>query len=109
MAMDPLLAALIAAWVGIAMLEAIRSVALRVGTNGVRDLLLLAGDAIEVGDAHGRIRFGRMVDGSFVAPWLTILRWRPRRSWIDRSIVILPDMLGPEDFRRLRVELRWQT
>ena len=49
---------------------------------------------------------GYVVAGSFVAPWLTAVRWRPAGAWRDRGLLVLPDMLGAEDFRRLRVLLR---
>ena len=46
-------------------------------------------------------------DGSFVAPWLTIVRWRPEGARFDRTFLVVPGMLEREDFRRLRVLLRW--
>lgn len=62
-------------------------------------------------------RDGRSVDGvisaeSWVGSWLTTLVWRadapgrriPARS---RAMLILPDMLEPDDFRQLRVLLRY--
>lgn len=51
---------------------------------------------------------GRLRAGAFVAPWLTAVRWRPQGAWLDRAVLVLPDMLGAEDFRRLRVLLRWR-
>jgi len=48
---------------------------------------------------------GSLAAGSFVAPWLTIVRWRPEGGWMDRSLLVAPDMLGADDFRRLRVLL----
>ena len=63
-------------------------------------------------DAGGRIEAdgvsGELADGSFVAPWLTVIRWRPPRAWWERTLVVAPDMLPAEDFRRLRVVLRWR-
>lgn len=61
---------------------------------------------------HGRalsvvIHPGVVAAGSFVAPWLTIVLWRPPGARFSRPLVILPDMLDPESFRRLRVVLRW--
>jgi hypothetical protein len=50
---------------------------------------------------------GRIVDGSFVAPWLTIVRWRPHGSRFTRSLVVMPDAIDAESFRALRVILRW--
>lgn len=57
---------------------------------------------VVVGGVSGRLR-----PGSFVAPWLTVVRWRPLGAWLDRTVLVVPDMLAPDDFRRLRVLLRW--
>ena len=51
---------------------------------------------------------GEVVDGSFVAPWLTIVHWRPRGARFTRTLLVMPDMLDPEPFRALRVILRWE-
>jgi len=51
---------------------------------------------------------GEVVDGSFVAPWLTIVHWRPLGARFRRTLLVLPDMLDPGAFRRLRVILRWE-
>ena len=51
---------------------------------------------------------GEVVDGSFVAPWLTIVHWRPLGARFTRTLLVLPDMLDPEPFRALRVILRWE-
>ena len=44
--------------------------------------------------------------GSFVAPWLAILRWRPAGGRFDRTLLVSPDRLSPADFRHLRVIVR---
>lgn len=62
---------------------------------------------IEVRFADGRFALGSVVDGSFVAPWLTVIHWRPARSRWTRTILLLPDMVEEAPFRRLRVLLRW--
>jgi hypothetical protein len=89
------LRALSACWVAIAALHA---------------LLRLRHPRVLRLDAAGRATVdgvdGRLCDGSFVAPWLTALRWRPEGAWLDRTLLVLPDMLGADDFRRLRVLLR---
>jgi hypothetical protein len=97
--------ALLVAWTGAATLDAYRLVALRAG-RGVRHILL-RGAQIVVTDARGRQHSGALRPGSFVAPWLTILRWRPHGARFDRTVLILPDMLGAESFRELRVLLKW--
>ena len=59
------------------------------------------------GEAHIGGRPGRLRQGSFVAPWLAIVRWRPAGAWFDRTLLVAPGMLPAEDFRRLRVLLRF--
>ena len=62
-------------------------------------------------DADGAIsvdgRAGTVVDGSFVAPWLTVIHWRPAGALFTRTLLVAPDMLAPEVFRELRVILRF--
>jgi hypothetical protein len=68
--------------------------------DGSRGLCLVFQDGAEA--------TGRVQDGCFVAPWLAIVRWRPEGAWFDRTVVILPGMTGRDEFRRLRVLLRWR-
>ncbi len=63
---------------------------------------ILGGRSIVVDGAAGEI-----VAGSFVAPWLAIVHWRPASSRLVRTVVVLPDMLDAATFRALRVILRW--
>jgi hypothetical protein len=84
------------AWVAAASLRALRR--LRPGLR----LRVDHGGAIEIGDDGGSIR-----KGSFVAPWLAVVHWRPQGAWLDRTVLVAPDMLPAEDFRRLRLLLRW--
>jgi hypothetical protein len=58
-------------------------------------------------EERGGFRTGVVRDGSFVAPWLTIVRWRPEGAWLDRTVPILPGMMREDEFRRLRILLRW--
>ncbi len=44
---------------------------------------------------------------SFVHPWLVVLNFAAGH-WRTHSVVILPDALAPETFRRLRVRLRME-
>lgn len=58
----------------------------------------------------GRFRDGTILDDTYVGACLTTIVWRPDgAAWYRpaRSIVILPDMLPADDFRRLRVLLRY--
>ena len=68
-----------------------------------RRLAVERGGAVSVDGVAGELR-----DGSFVAPWLAIVRWRPAGARFDRTVLVARDMLPPADFRHLRVLLRWR-
>jgi len=58
----------------------------------------------------GRSRAGTILDDSFVGAWLTTIVWRADAMpwWRPASaIVVLPDTLPEDEFRRLRVVLRY--
>ena len=93
-------------WVACAALEAIHARALLRGGRAAKHLRIMAG-TVEIEDGHGIVRTGTLRPGSFVAPWLTIVRWRPDGAWLDRTVPLLPGMLDEETFRRLRVVLRF--
>ncbi|HET7730993.1 MAG TPA: protein YgfX [Usitatibacter sp.] len=63
--------------------------------------------AIEVRDSAGRWRCGAVRAGSFVMPWLTIVRWRPHAGRVDRTLVLLPGMAPAAALRKIRVILLW--
>jgi hypothetical protein len=67
---------------------------------------VLRGTGIDVSDGEAEWRSGRLQDGSFVAPWLTIVRWRATGEHFDRTVAILPDMIDAARFRELRVLLK---
>ena len=70
--------------------------------NRAREVRISRGTSIMVGGCVGHI-----AHGSFVAPWLTIIHWRPLGARFARTLVVLPDMIDAESFRALRVILRW--
>jgi toxin CptA len=49
-----------------------------------------------------------VLGNTYVTPWLTVLNLRQSGGRATRRIVILPDSVDPEDFRKLRVWLRWK-
>ena len=70
--------------------------------------LRLAPDLILVacmGD--GRLVAGHVRASTYVGSWVTSIVWRPDGARLSRTILLLPDMLPAEDFRRLRVMLRY--
>jgi hypothetical protein len=99
---------LAATWVTCVGLEAMARVALRRSANAAHALVLRVSGEIELAFADGRHIAGRLREGSFVAPFLTIIRWRAAGHRFDRTVLILPDMVAREEFRRLRVLLRWR-
>ena len=65
---------------------------------------------IAVTDRRGRTRDGAILDDSFVSARLATIVWRTdnARWWQPAAtIVVLADMLPADDFRRLRVLLRY--
>ena len=49
-----------------------------------------------------------VLGSTYVASFLTILNLRQIAQRTIRHIIILPDAIHPEDFRKLRVWLRWR-
>lgn len=49
-----------------------------------------------------------LLGSSFVAPYLTVLNLKPSDRFFTRSVVILADGIDAEQFRQLRVLLRWK-
>jgi hypothetical protein len=65
---------------------------------------------IAVTDRSGRSHAGAVLDDTYVGPSLTSLVWRADADpwWRPaRTILFLPDSLPPDEFRRLRVALRY--
>lgn len=81
-------------------------------------LLLTAGSvmAIEIGsDNKLSVQTNRgewdeceVLGSTYVTPYLTVLNLRQSENRVARRIVILPDSINVEDFRKLRVWLRWK-
>ncbi len=87
--------------------SALRREALREGRGAVCRLAVDLEGRVEAAGPNGTARTGRLAAGSFVAPWLTIVRWRPEGARFARTVLVPPDAVDPEAFRRLRVLLRW--
>jgi toxin CptA len=71
----------------------------------VRDTTV--GLSCEITLKNGTRRRCRLLRSSVVVPMLVLLNVRTEDSRLARGIAILPDMLSEEDFRALRVLLRW--
>lgn len=49
-----------------------------------------------------------ILGSTFVAPYLIVLNLRPENKLLDTGVVIFPDSMDSEEFRQLRVLLRWK-
>jgi toxin CptA len=57
---------------------------------------------------HGRWQQVEVLPQKIVLPALTVVRYRPPHRSRTQSLVITSDSLAADDFRRLRVWLRWR-
>lgn len=72
---------------------------------------------IEIGDdgklafltLDGKWQSAKLRQSSFVSSWLTILNLKPENSRWLRHVIIMADSMPEEEFRRLRIWLRWKT
>jgi hypothetical protein len=62
---------------------------------------------ITIVTADGLSMRGRILPSSYVGARMTTIVWRPAGRRLVRAEILLPDMLPPDDFRRLRVLLRY--
>ena len=81
--------------------------ALRRGRFAVTEVRLAPDLMLLVCMGDGRLVAGQMRASTYTGAWVTTIVWRPDgRRWA-RALLVLPDMLPAEDFRRLRVMLRY--
>ena len=70
--------------------------------------ILLSSDAVVVARRRdGTLTAGHVRSATFVHPWFTSIVWRADGARWSRAIPLVPDMLDLDDFRRLRVLLRY--
>jgi len=105
--MHPTLAGLAVLLVVVWALDRIHVVALRHGPRAVRQFELRGDLTVIVVTGDGNAFAGRVRRDTYVGARLSTLVWRPFGRWRSRAILLLPDMLPPQDFRRLRVLLRY--
>jgi toxin CptA len=63
---------------------------------------------LKVQDRRGEWRDGEVLASSFVAPRLTVLNLRLAGERLARHVILVPDRVDAEMYRRLRVLLRWK-
>lgn len=84
-----------------------RDARLRSGRSCV--MLRLEDDRIELGYLNGEISSGMLQSGSVVTPYLVVLSIRAQGRYFNRNVLVMPDSMDAESFRRLRVALKWQA
>jgi len=93
----------IAGWAWVAF----RVVALRRGAWAVTALTLAHDRMVIVCRGDGTLIAGHVRSATYVGALLTSVVWRPDEARWSRAVLVLPDMLPAEDFRRLRILLRY--
>ena len=88
-------------------IDRIHVVAFRQGPRAVRMFEVRGDLTVVVVTGDGNARAGRVHRDSYVGARLSTLVWRPFGRWRSRAILLLPDMLPAQDFRRLRILLRY--
>lgn len=82
-------------------------VALRRGRFAITELRLAPDLVLVVHMGDGRLVAGYVRSSTYVGAWATAIVWRADGAYWSRAILVVPDMLAAEDFRRLRVMLRY--
>jgi hypothetical protein len=95
--------AAVVAWAG----WAFHGVAVRRGRFAITELHLAPDLILVACMGDGRLVAGHVRASTYVGSWVTSIVWRPDGAQLSRTILLLPDMLPTEDFRRLRVMLRY--
>ena len=81
--------------------------ALRRGRFAVTEVRLAPDLILVACMGDGCLVAGHVRASTYVGAWITTIVWRPDGWRASRAILVLPDMLPVEDFRRLRVMLRY--
>jgi hypothetical protein len=100
---DLIVAVVLAGWA----LHRIRLHGTRTLSCSVTELFVSTNALIVVRSRDGRLVAGHVRASTFVHPWFTSIVWRPDGARWSRSVPLLPDMMDIDDFRRLRVLLRY--
>ncbi len=69
--------------------------------------LRLEDDCIILIKRNGDEFIGKLLESSFISPHLVILQVALPGSRFKQNVVLLPDSMDPESFRKLRVAVRW--
>lgn len=87
----------------------IRRTALLLMPESVTAIEIAADDTLSIQTRRGEWIECEVLGNTYVVSFLTVLNLRERENGAVRRVVILPDSMEREDFRRLRVWLRWKA
>jgi len=93
--------------IGMSLLMTLRRHALRTAPDAIVALELHDAASACVRSRDGGVIEGRVAGSSFVSPSFTIVNLRPEAAGRLRTVLVTPDCVDGEAFRRLRVRLRW--
>ena len=79
----------------------------RAAQHAIVEILLSSDAVIVTRRRNGALLAGHVRSATFVHPWFTSIVWRPDGARWSQSVPLVPDMLNIDDFRRLRVLLRY--
>jgi len=97
------LVAALAVWAG----ATFHVAALHRGRHAVTEIRVAPDTTLVACMGDGHLVAGYVRAATYIGPWMTTIVWRPDGRRVSRTILVLPDMLPAEDFRRLRVMLRY--
>jgi toxin CptA len=69
--------------------------------------LVIVGGGVMLVLRNGKRLSGRISGSSLVTPWLTVVNVSLSQRHKVRSVLILPDSMAKDEFRQLRVWLKW--
>jgi hypothetical protein len=99
---------MLSALIAISGIASLRRHALRVDDTSIYELLLKANGTVEALLVNGTRFEAGISRHSTVLPWLIIMLLEREGARHVQSLLILPDVLPPEDLRILRAWLRWK-
>ena len=72
-----------------------------------KELRLVSEDRLEVGGGSNDRSAANILPDSVVFPWVVVLRYRVEGLRRATNVVLFPDQMANDDFRRLSLWLRW--
>jgi len=86
----------------------VRRDALLRAPGAIREVVLHDDGRLDATCRDGRVISGTQQPGGHASRWLATIRYLPEEGRLARVVLVMPDNLSPDEFRRLRVWLRWR-